>query len=562
MVFTYLDRYYVRYHKLPTIREIGESSFKELVFSRTAAVTTAYLTSALITDITSDELGPARTIDDNLAKECALLCSTYGDGEFEKQLFERVKDHISSQADEQIVDLDIGSPKALILAEYSTTNRISSIVDKISSRTMTYLQHGEQRLSKIAEDTVMSAQQKIRSLLKPSVEAYRVQLYYDLSVLLESSNTSEATDNGNTRFQIIFDVVQFRDRNLEYIKEFFLSHALYIEALKHELHMALSRLKDAPKCLSKFCDVLLRNGGEKKLIQMLSSSAQASESLTLCYLEKSMELFRLLQDKDVFSEIFRNQLATRLLNARSESVDFERFVIGKMKHLCGPSFTNQTEGMLNDIALSRSYKEDFLAFQKDFVFEEESTKSFEFSVTVVTGSYWPNFHQINCKLPEPIDTCFQSFARFHKARHGGTRLQWINSLGNVEVHASYSTERSYTLHLVPIQAVVLMVFNVDSVVHSVTSLCNGLGIAEDIVKRVLHSFIKFDILKRIDGSSEVPGGDKIVLNDNFQYKLRKFSVPMSTLEAAYNPARISENRQNITEACIVRKMKVYLMVKL
>ena len=59
------------------------------------------------------------------------------------------------------------------------------------------------------------------------------------------------------------------------------------------------------------------------------------------FLEKTVQLFSYLTDKDLFAEIYRNQLAKRLLNQRSASDDAERLMIGKLKLRCGSQFTGK-----------------------------------------------------------------------------------------------------------------------------------------------------------------------------------------------------------------------------
>jgi hypothetical protein len=44
-----------------------------------------------------------------------------------------------------------------------------------------------------------------------------------------------------------------------------------------------------------------------------------------------VQLFSFLTDKDLFAEIYRNQLAKRLLNQRSASDDSERLMIGTLR---------------------------------------------------------------------------------------------------------------------------------------------------------------------------------------------------------------------------------------
>ena len=92
--------------------------------------------------------------------------------------------------------------------------------------------------------------------------------------------------------------------------------------------------------LSSYADRLLRTGGSG------SGSAAMSDADVELQLEKIVQLFTYIVDKDLFSEIYRNQLAKRLLNQKSASDEMERVMIGKLKLRCGSQFTSKMEGML------------------------------------------------------------------------------------------------------------------------------------------------------------------------------------------------------------------------
>ena len=53
------------------------------------------------------------------------------------------------------------------------------------------------------------------------------------------------------------------------------------------------------------------------------------------YLERFVKLFAHLTDKDIFIEAFKNLLAKRLLSEKSESIDYERCIVTKLKVNCG-----------------------------------------------------------------------------------------------------------------------------------------------------------------------------------------------------------------------------------
>ena len=85
------------------------------------------------------------------------------------------------------------------------------------------------------------------------------------------------------------------------------------------------------QCYSfRYCDRLLKTGGDKL------SEVQLEE-----HLSKIVALFSYINDKDLFSEIYRNLLAKRLLNARSASDDAEKSMVTKLKHKCGAQFTGK-----------------------------------------------------------------------------------------------------------------------------------------------------------------------------------------------------------------------------
>ncbi len=58
---------------------------------------------------------------------------------------------------------------------------------------------------------------------------------------------------------------------------------------------------------------------------------QHSEQEVEAILEKTILLFRFLQDKDVFERYYKQHLAKRLLLNKSVSDDFEKSMISKLK---------------------------------------------------------------------------------------------------------------------------------------------------------------------------------------------------------------------------------------
>mgnify|MGYP000049754553 FL=1 len=75
------------------------------------------------------------------------------------------------------------------------------------------------------------------------------------------------------------------------------------------------------------------------------------------------------------------------MSERSESVDYERVIVTKLKINCGRTVTDGIEGMMNDLELgkelSKKYQETRAA--------KETEGPVEFDVKILTLTHWPAY---------------------------------------------------------------------------------------------------------------------------------------------------------------------------
>ena len=123
--------------------------------------------------------------------------------------------------------------------------------------------------------------------------------------------------------QLISDLLLLHMKYKGVVNSEFSGHALFQKALKEAfvefVNRDVGKFSNA-ELMSTFCDRILKTGGVK-----------LSEDQVEDQLEQLVQLFHYLTDKDVFCEIYRNQLAKRLLMQRSASDDAERLMIRKWK---------------------------------------------------------------------------------------------------------------------------------------------------------------------------------------------------------------------------------------
>lgn len=574
--FMYLDRFYVQHHTVPKLKECGMNDFKSIVYQNIKANTTKEILSVIRND--RDGLN----IDKNLIKKIVAVYERMGmesldtyTADLEKALLEETRLYYSQKGLEWLSAYD--TPSYLQKAEEA--------FQKESDRVKAYLIGAtEKKIAKVCEDELLEKHEealitkegsgckallenkrnehlsrmfrlfnKIPNGLEPIAKLVREHIEEKGKEIVDTraSQVKEAgKDNANDP-TFVKALMKLHDHFNATVENQFCQNPLFQKAMKEAFEVFLNNNvgdHTNAEMLASYCDRFLKTGGERMTEEQVEQE-----------LEKVVQLFTYLQDKDLFAEIYRNLLAKRLLNKRSASDDAEKSMISMLKLRCGSQFTQKMEGMISDLAIG---KEHLLKF-KQFRETDESKNEIDFSVQVLTTGYWPTYVAMDLTMPNNMQQCLDGFAKYYDKDTNHRRLTWVYSLGGCNVRMKCG-KSSYDLSVTTLQAALLNMFSDFDGTYSFDEITAGLNLthkdpaqAKLIVKKILHSLScgKHKVLRKDPKSKKIETTDKFSVNAKFKAKQKRLRIPMASLESSHNAKKVEEDRTHTIEAAIVRIMK-------
>ena len=571
--FMYLDRFYVKHHSLPTLEESGLERFKTLVFDAVKADAAAAILAVINREREGEE------VDRSLLRSCVDVFEAMGMGtldtynqDFEDKLLTSSEQFYGRTSQEWI--FADGTPEYLLKAEAALTAEKDRVAAYLHGDTETKLlttcqrelleKHERTLLDKEGSGCrVLLANDKLDDLarlfrlfsnvpdgLKPISDMVREHIEAMGNAVVdrrEADIEKEPKKENATDPTFVKELLALHAKYRGMVEAQFGNQTLFQRALKEAFQEFINRnvgKHSTADMLSSFCDRILKSGGEK-----------LSDDQVEDYCRRVVELFSYLTDKDLFAEIYRNQLAKRLLNQRSASDDAERQMIAKLKMQCGAQFTSKMEGMMNDLRIGSDHQAEFEKHREAVEAQLESVDTF--TVQVLTTGYWPTYKAIDVSLPPLISKCTAVFKDFYDKKHDHRRLTWVYQLGDATVSGFYA--KKCDLQLTTLQAICLLEFNNAGAAGTLTfeQLRESMNLPAEYVKRIVHSLScgKYKLLEKAPAGKSIGLEDSFTFNKKFSNPKRKFRVPMASLEESHNPKRVEEDRSIAIEAAVVRIMK-------
>jgi len=581
--FFYLNRFHVDYNQLPSVKEKGMIKFKTIIFDNVKEPASEMMISL----INSEREGSQ--IDTPVIKSAVKLFEEMGMGsmevyneDFETALLTNTRTYYQKKANDW--GESMSTPDYLINTEKSIKNEIARVASYLNNATEAkLLTVVTEELLKEKESELLGKEHsgcaallkneqhehlelmfrmfsRVEDGIRPMADIFRdhvTQLGEDVCnnriTRIESQKEKETNDDP----QFIKDLISIHDTYLDIIIKLFNNNNLFQKALKDAftevINKEIGQYKNAD-LMSSFCDRLLKGKGN------------ATDDEIDSYLTKVVMLFNYLNDKDLFAEIYRNQLSKRLLTQKSTSEELEKAMMGKLKAKQGNSFTAKMEGMITDLTLGATTSEKFDG-QFKAKREDIGLGKMEVSVQCLTDGHWPRHKEFSVNLPPHLLKAKKEYEMFYQNEHQGRRIAWIHSLGSVTLKANFK-KGSKNLVITTFQACVLLEFNscAEGDIISFSDLQERTGLDTDVLKRVIHSLVanKEKVLKKAlksdvkDGAKpdkSIRESDSFLMNEKYESAKKVVNIPMASLDEVNNEKRVKDDRTQAIEASVVRIMK-------
>jgi cullin 1 len=205
------------------------------------------------------------------------------------------------------------------------------------------------------------------------------------------------------------------------------------------------------------------------------------------HLEKVVKLFSHLTDKDIFIESFKNFMAKRLLSEKSESIDYEKSIVTKIKMTCGRTVTDSIEGMMSDLELAKDHAKRY----QESRLSKGQPDPIDFDIKILTTSYWPTYKSFELSVPQEIKSCMDSFTEFYTKQptNHHRELKWNFAMGSAIVSAKLpGTNKPYDLVVSTYQMCVLYIFNYYKEL-TLAEIAEHMGFDEETAKKNINSLM-------------------------------------------------------------------------
>jgi len=290
--------------------------------------------------------------------------------------------------------------------------------------------------------------------LPNSANTFQVYLTESGSKIIVEQKNRELKDALACAVPFVKQLMTFYEKYAGLVSTCFGGHSLFKTALDKAFRDIMNQESgkfNIPRLLNFYIDSIIR-GKEKDM---------STEDEIDDVLQRLVNLFSYLQDKDEFFEYFRKALCKRLLSkGKQYNENAEKSFLSKLKAQSGDAAIRKLQGMFTDVQ-DESLNEMKAKFEQFNNGSKVDTVDLE--VQVLNESHWPisGTQKFPLLLEKQLLRCQTKFQEYYDKTTEKRRLQWLYNYGTVTLAARFTNSKlPIQLVLTPLQASILVCFNI------------------------------------------------------------------------------------------------------
>eukprot|EP00253_Pinus_taeda_P016499 PITA_16499 len=363
--FSYLDRYFVKMNYLTPLRDAGFMCFRQHVYHEIKATAR----NAVLALIHSDREGE-RIADWSLLKNVLNFFVDIGmddaggglyENDFEAQMLEDTRNYYSTKA-------------ALWISLFSFPDFLKKAEECLK-------QEGCPALLRDHKKDDLSRMYRLFSKISKGVDTIASCLIQQVTT--EGRIIAKQAEEEEDSNALVGNFIQLQDRYVEYVEDAFQKNIIISKGLILGFEAICGNDVGGStfaEILAIFCDNLLSKGGQVK-----KTDAKLSDGDVENMLEKVVKLVGYISDKDIFGELYRKKLASRILSDENFNLSIEQQVIAKLAEQNGKRYTSKMEFMIKDLVIASEGKSAF----DEYLGSGNINLGTELRVKVLTTPFWP-----------------------------------------------------------------------------------------------------------------------------------------------------------------------------
>ncbi|CAD8189416.1 unnamed protein product [Paramecium octaurelia] len=265
-------------------------------------------------------------------------------------------------------------------------------------------------------------------------------------------------------------------------------------------------------------------------------------------IEKGFLIFKLVQSKDEFEQLYRRHLCVRLLDQTSSSSEVEIDFLKKLKLECGSVLTHKMETMFSDLQRSneesQKFRQKLSSSQRDVI---------DIDVLVLTSEQWPITDYKPIIVHNELLYWQQQFTQYYQSKNQKRKLAFNYGLGSVSLKATFDQNCKKDLVCSVLQATILMHFNKQRI-YKLDELIKLINTDQETMQSELENLLFFKLLIQNEEDNSLQ------LNYKFQHRSYKIKVQSKKQYAlSYNQKSKTKWQEfKIDQKEIILDRRVYL----